>query len=118
MNLFESKIFVSSLGFLLILSFFECFALTYLWMDRSITLSYVKSSFMTNEILNKNFLILINSEWIGIDKKEIVLKLNEIKNQHSHANFTIKEDNDGFIWFEDIKFQFELGRLKDVGSNG
>ena len=47
----------------------------YLWIDRSISLSYMEASFITSENTNQHLLFMLNNELKGKSNQEITRKL-------------------------------------------
>jgi hypothetical protein len=100
---------------LLVASLVGCFAGMYLWIDRSITLAYVSQSLESSERSVKNLESLLEREWRGKPKEEIVQKL---KRQAAEADgkIVVKQDSEEIIWFDDTPFRFDAGQLKKIGS--
>jgi hypothetical protein len=111
MNFISKNWVAFSLAAVLLLSLCGCVVLAYLWIDRSITLSYANASVRTSENTVKNLELLVENEWLGLTKKQVFAKLKAVVQHHPQKNVILKEDTDGSIWFEEINFIFENDRL-------
>lgn len=98
----------------LFISLCSCAVFAYLWIDRSITLSYANASLRTSDDINTILVMLIQSEWRNLTRKEILEKLEAIRKSHSKEDIFIKEERDGSVWFDGISFHFESGRFKSI----
>lgn len=87
----------------------------YLWIDRSISLSYMEASFITSNNENQSLLIILNDELRGKSTQDIIKKLETIIIKHPNKNLFIKNEDD-HVWFGDIKFEFKEGRLKEISG--
>lgn len=102
------KIVLTALAFLLLLAW-SCMA-TWMWIDRSITLTYVGLSndelFRSKNILGK----LILSEWKGMSKKSVRKKLDYFvqKNEKEYPDeLVFAKDEDGNLYLDNIEFSFD-----------
>ncbi|MCC7068142.1 MAG: immunity protein 58 [Burkholderiales bacterium] len=98
----------------LFISLCGCAVFAYLWVDRSIALSYANASLRASEDINTSLVMLIQSEWRNLTKKEILEKLEFIRKNYSKEDVFIKEEQDGSVWFGGVSFHFESGRLKSI----
>ena len=114
MNFISKNWVAFSLAAVLLLSLCGCVVLAYLWIDRSITLSYANASVRTSESAVKNLGLLIEGEWRGLAKNQVFAKLKIVAQHHPQKDLIVKEDPDGSIWFEEINFVFENDRLVQV----
>lgn len=87
----------------------------YLWIDRSISLGYMEASFIASENENQYLLIILNNELKGKSNQEVIKKLEKIINENPDKNLFMKNDND-YVWFGDIKFEFKEGRLSEISG--
>lgn len=90
-----------------------CAFLTYLLIDRSITLSYVNSS-MDSEVRSRVVIAgLIKNEWYGKKESEIYQKLKVEIERNPSMNIVMKKTEKG-IDFDNFSFNFENGKLKSI----
>lgn len=90
-----------------------CAFLTYLLIDRSITLSYVNSS-MDSEVRSRVVITgLIKNEWYGKKEIEIYQKLKVEIERNPSMNIVMKKTEKG-IDFDNFSFNFENGKLKSI----
>lgn len=87
----------------------------YLWIDRSISLSYMEASFIISNNENQNLLIILNDELKDKSSQEIIKKLEAIITKHPNKNLFLK-NKDNSVWFGDIKFEFKEGKLKEISG--
>lgn len=98
----------------LIISLLGCAALAYLWIDRSITLSYVNQSLDASIDAGRHLNFLLMDEWIGMPENKILQKLTLNASHHPEEKILIKKDGDNVIWYGQIRFEFEVGQLKKI----
>ena len=91
-----------------------CTAFAYLWIDRSVTLSYVKQSADASEASIRSLERLLGAAWSGMSESAVLEKLQAEAARHPNEGIVVKKE-DGVIWFDEIRFNFEQGRLKSVG---
>lgn len=103
------------LGFGFLVSLTGCAVLAYLLIDRSITLSYVTQSVDTCNTSMRHMKILLESEWSGMSEDKIFQKLKLVAARHPADQIVIKKE-EGVIWFDEIRFNFESNRLKKIGK--
>jgi hypothetical protein len=119
MNIMNSKYIIFFLSIALSFSLMGCCVLAYLWIDRSITLSYVNQSYETSNNIARNLTQLIESEWHGLSESVIRKKLENAAQRHSDEKILVKFDkNEGVIWFEDSSFNFNNGYLSKINGIG
>lgn len=99
-----------SVGFLM--TCLGCIALAYLWIDRSITLSYLEASHETTADALSRVSLLLEGEWNGLSEADLLRKLREA-NRRSEGEALIKRE-ENVIWFDTIRFEFESGRLRKI----
>lgn len=101
------------LSMLLMMVSVSCLFFAYLWIDRSITLSYVNAS-VESEIRARIIITdLIENEWYGKSSNEVYQKLSEEVNKHPEKNIVLKKTGSG-IDFDNFNFYFEADKLKKV----
>lgn len=91
-----------------------CTTFAYLWIDRSLTLSYVKQSVDASDASIQSLERLLGAAWSGMSESAVLDKLQAEAARHPNEGIVVKKE-DGVIWFDDIRFNFEQGRLKSVG---
>ena len=92
-----------------------CGALAYLWIDRSISLSYSKQS--TEAAINsiRRMEQLLQNDWRGMSEDEVLRKLQKAATTSSNAKAVIKKEGQT-VWFDEVRFNFDQGRLRSVGE--
>lgn len=102
------------ISFVILFLCFLVLVLFYLWIDRSITLSYVESSFLTErrsvELLQK----LIEVEFKGIPGDDLAKKFEILKKEIGFSDLLIKKEGD-VIWVDQIPFELRDDKLENVG---
>ena len=92
-----------------------CLVLAYLWIDRSISLSYMQQAYETErssvEILQK----LVASEWKDMPESQVQKKLEQVAAQMPRRNVVVKRENES-IWFDQVAFNIKQGKLDSVGK--
>lgn len=92
-----------------------CLVLAYLWIDRSISLSYMQQSYETErssvEILQK----LVASEWKDMPESQVQKKLEQVAAQMPRRNVVVKKEDES-IWFDQVAFNIKQGKLDSVGK--
>lgn len=91
-----------------------CFVLAYLWIDRSISLSYLQKSYETERISVESLQKLVASEWKGMPEAQIQKKLEEVAAQMPERAVVLKKE-DETIWFDQVAFNIKQGKLDSVG---
>ena len=99
----------------LIASLVGCAVLAYLWIDRSITLSYVNQSADASNVATRHLEWLLGSAWSGMSENAVLEKLQLEATRHPNDSIIVKRE-DGVIWFGETRFNFEHGRLKSIGG--
>lgn len=110
------KLTVTLLIAALIASLIGCAVLAYLWIDRSITLSYTNQSMETSRASIRRFEYLLTSEWGGMPESVVLQKLQAEVARFPEEKIVLKKEGD-IIWFDQIRFNFEQGRLKKIGDS-
>lgn len=99
----------------LIASLVGCAVFAYLWIDRSITLSYVNHGADASSAAAHRMEALLANEWRGMPEGVVLEKLQAEAARQPSKSILVKKEN-GVIWFDDTRFNFEAGRLKSVGG--
>jgi hypothetical protein len=86
-----------------------------LWIDRSITLSYVNQSVDAANASTRQLEWLLGSTWAGMSEKIVLEKLQAEVARHPNENIVVKRE-ENIIWFGETRFNFEQGRLKSLGG--
>ena len=105
----------SLLAIALAASLLGCAALAYLWIDRSITLSYVTQSADASDASVRELQYLLEDEWRGMPMEAILQKLKGAAARRPAEKIIVKREGD-VIWFNDIRIDFEQGQLKSFGN--
>jgi HAMP domain-containing protein len=92
-----------------------CAVFAYLWIDRSITLSYIKQSVDAGNASTRRLERLMGAAWAGMPESAVLEKLQAEAARHPNENIVVKRE-DGVIWFDETRFNFEQGRLKSIGG--
>ena len=105
---------IAVLIFFLFASISGCVVFSYLWIDRSITLSYVTEGLEVNKNAIDNLKLIVELQWQDMPKSEVLKKLTKLQQNYPETNFILKQDQDGSLWFEDINFVFQSDRLEKI----
>ncbi len=93
-----------------------CAVLAYLWIDRSISLSYARQSADSDSASTRRLERLLGTAWNGMPESVVLEKLQAEAARHPNENIVVKKEADA-IWFDETRFNFEQGKLKSVGGN-
>ncbi|WP_170948543.1 Imm58 family immunity protein [Bordetella genomosp. 5] len=93
-----------------------CALFAYLWIDRSITLTYVSASYDQDAAVRRQLKILLGVAWQGLPEKEVLQKLQVASEKLPAEKILLKKEED-VIWFDQISFNFEDGKLVRVGAH-
>lgn len=103
------------LGTCLVMTSVACMILAYLWIDRSISLTFARQS---AEVTNRSVRSLqraLEEEWHGMPQIQVLLKLKEIESQNPQLGIIVKEEQD-IIWLDEVPFKFDSGQLSSIGE--
>ncbi|WP_157771970.1 Imm58 family immunity protein [Ralstonia solanacearum] len=90
--------------------------LAYLWIDRSITLTYIQASEQSSSQMVRSFERLLEQEWKGLSEAQLLEKLHRVvERDPDGAKSVIKEDGD-VISFDDVCFKLNHGHVGRVGD--
>lgn len=108
---------VTLLSIGLILAVIGCVVLAFLWIDRSISYTYLSASLDTTIENTRLVNSLLESEWSEITEQELLEKLRtEVIRRKWQESVVIDVDSEqGVIWLNEVKFEFESGKLKKIG---
>ncbi|AQW32370.1 Imm58 family immunity protein [Ralstonia syzygii subsp. celebesensis] len=87
----------------------------YLWIDRSISLSYARQGEDTAIETVRGLELVIEHEWRGLPESEVLQKLNAVAAQGAGAKIVVKKEGN-VIWFDEVRFNLDEGRLKSIGD--
>ncbi|MBB6580183.1 Imm58 family immunity protein [Ralstonia solanacearum] len=87
----------------------------YLWIDRSISLSYARQGEDTAIETVGGLELILEREWLGLRESEVLLKLNAAAEKEVRRKIVVKKEGDA-IWFDEVRFNFDQGRLKSIGD--
>lgn len=104
-----------ALSMILAISLLVCAVLAYLWIDRSISLSYMTQSYETERSSVENLQRLIVLEWKGIPESRLQEKLESAAAKMPDRSVVVKNEG-SVIWFDQVAFNIKNGRLDSVGS--
>ena len=100
----------------LLVSLLGCVVLAYLWIDRSISLSYARQSADADSASTRRLERLLGGAWIGMPESAVLEKLQAEAARYPAENIVVKKEVD-VIWFDETRFNFEQGKLKSVGGS-
>lgn len=100
---------------LLTTAILACTVLAYLWIDRSISLSYATQEIATANSSVRNLGNLLANEWRGMPESEVLQRLQKVVARMPDAGIVIKKEEDA-IWFDEVRFNFKDGRLATIGN--
>ncbi|MDB0527631.1 Imm58 family immunity protein [Ralstonia solanacearum] len=89
--------------------------LAYLWIDRSISLSYARQSERTANQSVRGLELILEREWRGLPEPEVLQKLNAVAALGAGAKIVVKKEGN-VIWFDEVRFNLDEGRLKSIGD--
>ncbi len=101
---------------LLAVALAACAVFAYLWIDRAISLSYLQQSFATENNAVRRLQSLLEREWKGQPEAQVLLKLKNAASSAPQPQPIVKQE-EGAIWFDEIRFNIEQGRLVSVGEH-
>ena len=98
----------------LVTSLLGCVVLAYLWIDRSISLSYMQISYETERTSVESLQKIIASEWKDMPESQVAKKLGQVAAQMPQREVVVKKEEES-IWFDQIAFNIKQGKLDSVG---
>jgi ABC-type multidrug transport system fused ATPase/permease subunit len=96
-------------------AFIGCVVFAYLWIDRSISLSYMQQSYETERSSVESLQKLIASEWKGMPEAQVQKKLEQVAAQMPERAVVVKKEDES-IWFDQVTFNIKQGKLDSVGK--
>lgn len=105
------------LSILLILSLLGCGVLAYLWIDMSISYTYLQSDYEDTDRLIDLSTALLQEEWKELSESAIRSKLESYAATHPERKIVIEDATDeNMLFFGGMLFEFESGRLLRIGE--
>lgn len=99
----------------LVASLLACGIFAYLWIDRSVTLTYVEAGNRSTEQARDLAFALLAQEWSGLSEDEVLKRLNAEAARRPQDKILVKhEPIDHVIWFDSTRFEFQAGRLVKI----
>ena len=92
-----------------------CLVLAYLWIDRSISLTYMQQSYEAEHSAVESLQKLIASEWKGMPVAQLQMKLEQAAAQMPERAVVVKKEDES-IWFDQVAFNIKQGKLDSVGK--
>ncbi|RQR68216.1 hypothetical protein DIE11_35580 [Burkholderia sp. Bp9012] len=92
-----------------------CAILAYLWVDRSISLSYANQSLSASNAALNSIENLLGDAWKGMESDTLVKRLQAEAAARPADSILVKEEKNA-IWFGDVRFNIENGFLKNIGN--
>ncbi len=92
-----------------------CAVLAYLWVDRSISLSYARQSAETSDNSIRHLERLLEEEWRGMPEAKVLQKLQNAAARVPAEKVVIKNE-EGIIWFDEVRFNLVHGQLNSIGE--
>ena len=103
------------LSIVLTISLLACAVLAYLWLDRSISLSYMKHSYETERSSVESLQKLMTLEWKDLPEGHLREKLESAAARMPDRSVVVKKEG-AVIWFDQVAFNIKNGKLDSVGS--
>ncbi|WP_316347509.1 Imm58 family immunity protein [Desulfuromonas acetoxidans] len=98
-----------------IISAATCFLLCYLLIDKSISYKYLDDSNSSTILALDKVVSLLQSDWKGMSTQEVLKKMESERNRKGKESIVIDVNSEfGVIWFDEIGFEFESGKLKRI----
>lgn len=91
-----------------------CGALGYLWIDRTISLSYLIESARATEQARDQAIALLANEWRGQGQDAVLKRLTEAKKISKEDVLLKRETDENIIWFGQLRFEFTGNRLSEI----
>ncbi len=101
--------------FAVVVTLAACAALTYMLIDRSISMSYLDQSYVSENRSKIRLETLLSHEWRGAPEAEVLRKLEEAAARTTEPRPIVKKEG-ATIWFDEVKFNIVQGRLASVGD--
>lgn len=99
----------------LVIFIFISMLLGYAWIDRSVSLTYLKASMDSCSASERRLGRLLGDSWQGLSKAEVLAKLKAEAARHPNEKMIINVEQ-ATIWFEDTQFNFRDGKLINIGE--
>lgn len=107
---------VMALSIILLVTISGALVFAVLWIDKTLSYSYLQASHEATVENARLVSSLLEKEWLGLPKKEVLNKLrNETGANNPHRAIVKVDDKQGVIWLNEVRLQFESGKLKSIG---
>lgn len=93
-----------------------CFYMTYLWLDITITRNYELKSAETTELAFKLSTQLLEKEWQGVTKSQVIEKLQSTQGYKEVLIVDEVENGKGSLWLNSVRFKFDNSKLISIGE--
>lgn len=93
-----------------------CALLSVMWIDNSISLAYARQSEGDAIRSVQSLERLLGKTWIGMSEDDVLERLQTEAARHPTKNIVVKKEAN-VIWFDEIRFNFERGKLASIGSH-
>lgn len=101
---------------LFITSLVACAVLAYLWIDRSISLSYLDQSYASANRSVNRLESLLEEDWHGLPESQVLQRLQKTAARMPAPQPIVKKE-DAVIWFDEVRFNIEQGKLVSIGES-
>jgi len=90
--------------------------LSYLWVDASVSLTYMKASQESAADAYKRLSGIAGTEWKGLTKREVMQMLEKERSILEQSGEMVVVSHEGdVVFFDSVKFQFEDDKLIGIG---
>ncbi len=105
------------LSILLVLSLLVCGILAYLWIDMSISFTYLQSDYESSSRLYELSTSLLQEEWNELSESAIRSKLESYAADNPEQSIVIEQVTDeNILLFDGMPIEFESGKLHRIGE--
>ena len=112
-----SRITNISMSILLVASLLGCGGFAYLWIDMSISYTYLQSDYDGRDRLFKLSAALLQEEWKELPKSAIRNKLERYAAENPKLSIVIEQVSDeNILLFDGLPIEFEAGKLHRIGE--
>ena len=86
--------------------------LGYLWIDRSVSSTYLAASHDSLVATNQDLVALLASDWVGLSEERLIEKLELVASNLPSGQVVIKREPElSQVWFNEIRFRIDKGRV-------
>ena len=100
----------------LVISIFTCMVLTYFWIDRSISLGYMRQLYEMEKNSVKILQKLISLEWKGMPEEQLQARLESAAKEMTDIGAVIKKQ-ESILWFNQVAFIIKKGKLEKIDDS-